>query len=51
MVLSPSTAMAYLGTQGDVFDAQKDMILALAGAVLALAVQILAHRRRPHAKH
>lgn len=28
---------AYLGTQGDVFDAQKDMALAFAGAALAIA--------------
>ena len=48
-ILSPDTAMAYLGTQGDVFDAQKDMILALAGAVLALLVQRLANRWRPNA--
>lgn len=48
-ILSPDTAMAYLGTQGDVFDAQKDMVLALAGAVLALVVQVLANRWRPNA--
>ena len=46
LILSPDTAMAYLGTQGDVFDAQKDMILALAGGVLALLVQLLAIRWR-----
>lgn len=46
LILSPDTAMAYLGTQGDVFDAQKDMILALAGGVLALLVQLLATRWR-----
>lgn len=28
---------AYLGTQGDPFDAQKDMVLAMAGSLLALA--------------
>ena len=49
-ILSPDTAMAYLGTQGDVFDAQKDMLLALAGAVLALAVQLFANRWRRQPK-
>ncbi len=46
-ILSPDTAMAYLGTQGDVFDAQKDMLLAMAGGVLAFVAQLLANRRRP----
>lgn len=37
-IVSPEAAMAYLGTQGDPFDAQKDTGLALLGAVIALAV-------------
>jgi len=37
-VVSPETALAWLGTQGDVFDAQKDMVLAFAGAAAALAM-------------
>ncbi len=37
--------MAYLGTQGDIWDAQKDAALAAAGTLLALAV-LVAHRRR-----
>lgn len=36
---------AYLGTQGDVFDAQKDMALAFAGSVIALAALVLTRRR------
>lgn len=35
-VLYPSQGTAYLGTQGDVWDAQKDMCLAFSGAVLVL---------------
>ncbi len=35
-VVSPELGIAYLGTQGDVWDAQKDMTLALLGAVLAM---------------
>jgi putative membrane protein len=38
MVLSPGNAEAYNGQQGDVWDAQKDMALATAGACLALVV-------------
>ena len=34
---------AYLGTQGDVWDAQKDMLMAVLGSVLSVA---LLHRRR-----
>jgi putative membrane protein len=44
LVVAPSLGEAYLGTQGDVWDAQKDMALASAGAVLAMA--IIAARRR-----
>ena len=32
----PSQGVAYLGTQGDVWDAQKDMGLAFTGAVAAM---------------
>lgn len=33
--------MAYLGTQGDVWDAQKDMALASAGALVAMSITML----------
>ncbi len=36
--------MAYLGTQGDVWDAHKDMLLATIGAVVALAITAAIHR-------
>lgn len=36
IVVSPEAAMAYLGTQGDEFDAQKDSALALVGAIFGL---------------
>lgn len=35
---------AYLGTQGDVWDAQKDMALASLGALLSLAIAASVHR-------
>ncbi len=36
---------AYLGTQGDIWDAQKDMALAALGAVIAMAVTALVNRK------
>ncbi len=36
--------MAYLGTQGDVWDAHKDMLFATIGAVLALVITAAIHR-------
>jgi putative membrane protein len=36
--------VAYVGTQGDPWDAQKDMALATCGAVLALVITALVHR-------
>lgn len=38
VALSPEAAEAYNGQQGDVWDAQKDMALALLGALIGLAV-------------
>ena len=38
MVLEPEDALAFLGTQGDVFDAQKDAALAMIGAVITLSL-------------
>lgn len=45
MLLDPEAGMAFLGTQGDVFDAQKDTTLATLGAVIALLLAPLAERR------
>jgi len=36
-VFGGDLGVAYLGTQGDVWDAQKDMALAAAGAVVGMA--------------
>ena len=38
MVLEPENALAFLGTQGDVFDAQKDATLAMIGDIIALSL-------------
>ncbi len=42
------TASAFLGTQGDEWDAQKDMSLAFGGALLALALTALYRARTGH---
>jgi putative membrane protein len=38
LVVAPELGDAYLGTQGDAWDAQKDMALAAAGSVIAMLV-------------
>jgi putative membrane protein len=43
-VVYPSQGTAYLGTQGDVWDAQKDMALAFSGSVLILVVAYVCHK-------
>lgn len=45
-ILGGDLGTAYLGTQGDVWDAQKDMALAGLGSILAMAATFIAHRRR-----
>jgi putative membrane protein len=44
-VFGGDLGMAYLGTQGDIWDAHKDMALASLGAVLALCITAFVHRR------
>ncbi len=46
MLLDPEAGMAFLGTQGDVFDAQKDTTLATFGAAVALILAPLVEGRR-----
>jgi len=49
LALSPEQADAYNGQQGDFWDAQKDMALAMLGAiVMILARRIKACRRFSH---
>jgi putative membrane protein len=38
-IVDPAAGTAYLGTQGDVWDAQKDMALALCGALIAIGLE------------
>lgn len=42
----PGLTEAYLGTQGDAWDAQKDMLMALAGALAAWPLLTRAHDRQ-----
>jgi putative membrane protein len=44
-ILGGELGIAYLGTQGDVWDAQKDMALAGSGAILAMVATFAVHRR------
>lgn len=44
-ILDPDAALAFLGTQGDIFDAQKDASLAAAGVTLCLAITAVLERR------
>ncbi|MCW8918816.1 MAG: DUF2238 domain-containing protein [Gammaproteobacteria bacterium] len=46
-LVSPELGDAYLGTQGDSWDAQKDMGLALLGAILAMSITLYRPRRKP----
>jgi putative membrane protein len=45
LVLAPYTAAAYLSLQGDPFDSQNDMAMAVAGSMLAMTIAALAQRR------
>ena len=47
LLVSPEASHAYLGTQGDMFDAQKDTALAAAGAATMLVVHRLWSATRP----
>ena len=46
MVVSPDLGNAYLGTQGDVWDAEKDTFLAFTGAIIAMAITWLHNAKK-----
>lgn len=45
IIVSPELGAKYLGTQGDEWDAQEDMLLAFLGATLAMLATWASHRR------
>jgi putative membrane protein len=47
VIFTPDWADQFLGQQGDLFDAQKDMALATAGAIFSIAIFAIKNRRRP----
>ena len=49
-IVSPDLGAAYLGTQGDEWDAQKDMDRAMTGALICLGVTWLGERARNQAR-
>jgi putative membrane protein len=44
VVVSPELGMAFLGTQGDIWDAQKDTALAFVGSIVAMGITRLITR-------
>lgn len=40
-IVAPEAALAFLGSQGDIWDAQKDMALAGSGAIIAMIITFL----------
>ncbi|MCH9740322.1 MAG: DUF2238 domain-containing protein [Epsilonproteobacteria bacterium] len=42
-VVDPEAGAAFLGSQGDIWDAQKDMMLAMVGALITLGIVMLIH--------
>ena len=47
-VVSPEHGEAFVGMQGDMWDAQKDIALGLVGAAIAMAITYLIDRSRAH---
>jgi putative membrane protein len=47
-VVDPGTGIAFVGAQGDVWDGQKDMSLAFAGALLAMVLTAAVRRATGH---
>jgi len=45
-MVAPGTGAAWLGTQGDIWDAQKDMGLAALGALLCMVVTAVLRKLR-----
>jgi putative membrane protein len=46
VIVDPDAGLAFLGTQGDVFDAQKDSALAASGAIITASITFYGRKRR-----
>ncbi len=46
-IVNPELGAAYLGTQGDEWDAQKDMAAAFAGAAVTMILTLMANKILP----
>jgi putative membrane protein len=46
MLFGGELGVAYLGAQGDIWDAQKDMVLAVLGAILSMSLLAIRNSRR-----
>jgi putative membrane protein len=46
-IVDPDASLAFLGTQGDVFDAQKDSALAALGSIITALITLYFRKRRP----
>lgn len=44
-IFFPAEGIAYLGSQGDIWDAQKDMSIAFIGSILAMVIIIISNTR------
>lgn len=47
LIVSPELGVAYLGTQGDELDAEKDSLLAFSGAIIAMLLSWRYHTKHP----
>ena len=45
ILINPQTGIAFLGAQGDIWDAQKDMLMAGIGAVLAMIISYAKNKK------
>lgn len=50
-VFGGELGIAYLGTQGDVWDAHRDMALASLGALIAMGITMFVHKRMKKPRH
>jgi putative membrane protein len=48
LVVNPELGEAYLGMQGDIWDAQKDMAVATIGSILAMIITFIHIKKSCH---